>query len=118
MKAESRTFCTLFDVNYAVRALALYRSLEATHRSFTLRMFCMDDEAKRAIDGLALPFAETVSIGALEAHDPELAAVRPGRKAVEYCWTATPAVCLYCLERDPSLTEITYLDADLMFFSD
>jgi hypothetical protein len=115
---QGRAFCTLFDVNYVTRAVALYRSLESTQRSFTLRMFCMDDEARRLINGLDLPFAQTISTEELEAHDPALAGVRAMRSPVEYCWTATPAICLYCLETEPDLAEITYLDADLMFFSD
>jgi hypothetical protein len=33
-------------------------------------------------------------------------------------WTATPAVCLASFARDPALQQITYVDADLMFFAD
>jgi hypothetical protein len=44
--------------------------------------------------------------------------VRHTRSAVEYCWTCTPAVCLDVLKGAPELESLTYLDADLCFFSD
>ena len=62
--------------------------------------------------------AELVPLSALEAHDPELLSTKPDRTPVEYCWTATPAVCRYVLEVDQTAGEVTYLDADLLFFSD
>ena len=57
-------------------------------------------------------------LDALEAFDAALLGVKPDRNPVEYCWTATPAVCLYVLAADPAIERITYLDADLRFFSD
>ena len=46
-----------------------------------------------------------------------LAATKAGRNRFEYCCTATPALPLHLLENRPELEEITYLDADLFFFS-
>jgi SAM-dependent methyltransferase len=111
-------FCTLFDVNYLPRGLVLYESLARTCREFTLRVFCMDAETKKILDRMQLPSLHAIALEELEAHDPELLTVKPTRTQVEYCWTATPAVALYALEREPELDLITYLDADLMFFRD
>jgi SAM-dependent methyltransferase len=111
-------FCTLFDVNYLPRGLVLYRSLADVCSDFRLRVFCMDDEVRELLDRLALPRLVPISLAELEAHDPALRAVKPTRTQVEYCWTATPAVCLHALERERDLDQITYLDADLMFFSE
>lgn len=111
-------FCTLFDRNYLARALVLYRSLERTGASFRLRALCMDDESERIVERLALPWLDAVPLRELEAHDPGLASVRSTRDPVEYCWTATPALCLHLLEREPGLGAITYLDADLFFYRD
>jgi len=111
-------FCTLFDVNYLPRGLVLYRSLERVCSSFRLRVFCMDDEAETILRSFALPHMTIVGLDELERHNSELLSVKPTRTQLEYCWTATPAVALYCLETDPELDEITYLDADLMFFSE
>jgi SAM-dependent methyltransferase len=111
-------FCTLFDVNYLPRGLVLYRSLERHCPDFRLRVFCMDAETKQILDRLRLPCLAAIGLDELEAHDRELLAVKPTRTQVEYCWTATPAVCAYALETEPELEAITYLDADLMFFRD
>jgi SAM-dependent methyltransferase len=111
-------FCTLFDVNYLPRGLVLYRSLERHCSEFRLRVFCMDSRTKDVLDGLGLPRLTAIGLDELEAHDRELLAVKPTRTQVEYCWTATPAICAYALETEPDLEVITYLDADLMFFRD
>ena len=111
-------FCTLFDVNYLPRGLVLYRSLERHCPDFRLRVFCMDARSKELLDRLQLSRLTAIGLDELEAHDTELLAVKPTRTQVEYCWTATPAVCAYALETEPDLEAITYLDADLMFFRD
>jgi hypothetical protein len=111
-----REFCTLFDAHYLPRGLVLYRSLSAVCPDFQLRVFCMDDATQEILDALALPRVVPIELRALEAHDTKLRDVKPTRTRVEYCWTATPAVCLFSLEREPELEMITYLDADLRFF--
>jgi hypothetical protein len=111
-------FCTLFDSNYLPRALALHESLREHDPDFVLRAFCMDDAAKRILDRLDLPGLVAIGLDELEAHDSDLAAVKDDRTPVEYCWTATPAILLATLEREPELESITYLDADVAFFGD
>ena len=96
----------------------LYRSLAEHCEDFRLRIFCMDDETERLLRALALPGVRIVPLRALEARDRELLDVKPSRTPVEYCWTATPAVCLHALETEPELESITYLDADVMLFHD
>jgi hypothetical protein len=114
----TRHFCTLFDQNYLFKAVVLHRSLLRHCPSFHLTAFCFDDEARRVIDELELPHVSTVSLGELEAFDPELHGVKADRSQVEYMWTATPGLPLHELAKRPELDEVTYLDADLMFFSD
>lgn len=113
-----RHFCTLFDRNYVFKALVLQRSLERHCPSFHLTAFCFDGEAKRVVDALELPNVSTVALEELEAFDAELLSVKPDRSEVEYMWTSTPSLPLYELGTRPELDEVTYLDADLMFFSD
>ena len=102
--AVAHEFITLFDANYLPRGIALHRSLEATGAEFRLRVVCMDEETERTLRRLALPNLIVIPLAELEQHDPELAAVKSDRTAVEYCWTATPAVCLYALGTEPSST--------------
>jgi hypothetical protein len=111
-------FCTLFDRNYLARGLVLYRSLERACADFRLRVFCMDAETKTLLDRLALPRLTAIGLDELEARDSDLLAVKPTRTQLEYCWTATPSVCAYSFDVEPGLEQITYLDADVMFFGD
>jgi SAM-dependent methyltransferase len=113
-----RTYCTLFDVNYLTRALVLHHSLARVSGPLRLFAFCMDDAASDALARLGLPDVEIVTLPVLEAHDPALLSTKSDRTQVEYCWTATPAVCRYVLETQPEVDEVTYLDADIQFFSD
>ena len=107
--------CTLFDRNYLARAVVLQRSLARSGSDFRLTALCMDEESERLVRALALPGLEALPLRELEAADPELAAVRPERDPVEYCWTATPALCLHVLRQRPEAAAVTYLDADLVF---
>jgi len=50
--------------------------------------------------------------------DTELLHIKTERTRQEYCWTCTPSTVLYVLNNEPHVDKITYLDADLMFFSD
>ncbi len=111
-------FSAIVTSGYLVRAVALYRSLEAVCPDFGLRIFCMDAKAKDVLDRMALPSIATIAIEELEAHDQALRSVRRDRSYGEYCWTAMPASTLFALEREPGLEMLTYLDADMMFFHD
>lgn len=113
-----REFCTLFDSNYVFKAAAMHKSLARHHDDFRLTAFCFDDRAKDLIDRLELPGVETVALTKLEAFDKELLSVKHDRTPVEYCWTATPALPLYMFDKHPEVDEVTYLDADLLFFAD
>jgi hypothetical protein len=111
-------FCTLFDVNYLPRGLVLYSSLREHCEDFRLHLLCMDEETEHVVEQLELPHVRVVPLRELEAGDRGLLETKTDRSPVEYCWTATPAICLYTLESEPAIDSITYLDADLMFFHD
>ncbi|OQA78584.1 MAG: hypothetical protein BWY32_01904 [bacterium ADurb.Bin243] len=108
-------FCTLFDINYLSRGLALYESLERNCASFHLYIFPFDDKALEILLSLNLKHATIVSLKEFE--DEELLKLKSGRTPVEYCWTCTPSIILYSLEKF-NLDFCTYLDADTYFFSD
>jgi Methyltransferase domain len=114
----THAFCTLFDVNYLPRGLVLQRSLARHCEDFRLWVFCMDPASEKALRQLNLASTTVVPLDELEGHDAALLGTKADRTQVEYCWTATPAVCRYVLENAPEVEAITYLDADLRFFSD
>ena len=108
-------FCTLFDSNYLTRGLALYESLCRACPRFQLYVIAFDDNCFDYLSKSKLPFLTAIRLQDFE--DNELLSVKPTRTAAEYCWTCTPAVILYCLEKF-SLPSCTYLDADMIFFND
>lgn len=113
-----RHYCTYFDRNYLVRALALIESLQRHEREpFCLHAVCLDDEALELVRRLGLPEVDAIPLSAIEAGDERLLATKQERSIVEYYWTATPTVILRILERDPSIEILTYLDSDLYFYS-
>jgi hypothetical protein len=93
----------------------MYRSLLRHEQNFHLWIICFDDLAYEILDKLILEKVSLVSLAQFE--DSELLQVKLQRTWQEYCWTCTPSTLLYVLNTQPNVDVITYLDADLMFFS-
>ncbi len=108
-------YVTLFDSNYLTRGLVMYESLLRHAGEFHLWIICFDDLAYQLLGQLNLAKVTLVSLSQFE--DPELLRIKPQRTPREYCWTCTPSTLLYVLNTEPHVNTITYLDADLMFFS-
>ncbi len=109
-------FCTLFDRNYLFKGLALLDSLMRTGSSFRLWILCCDDIVLTVLRKMDLK--NVVLISLREFEDEELLKIKQTRSPVEYYWTCTPSLPLFVLNREPGLDMITYIDADLYFYSD
>ena len=107
-------YCTLFDSNYLTRGLAMYESLKKHSDSFHLYIFTFDDKSYNLLKKLDLEYMTVISLNEFE--DEELLNVKDDRSAGEYCWTCTPSIIKYSIEKY-NLDACTYLDADLYFFS-
>lgn len=110
-----RYYVTLFDSNYLTRGLTMYRSLLRYAGEFHLWIICFDELSYQLLSQLNLEKVTLVSLSQFE--DEELLRVKSQRTRQEYCWTCTPSAPLYVLNTEPHVDDITYLDADLMFFS-
>lgn len=60
-----------------------------------------------------LPNAEIILLSDFE--NAELLQVKQSRTLGEYCWTITPSLILYCLQKY-NLPQVCYVDADLYFY--
>ncbi len=109
-------YYTYFDKNYAVRAVAMYRSLRRNSGPMRMFMFCLDDEAHRALTRLQLPDVTLVRLAELEEGDPELLRVKSGRSLVEYYFTCTACAGCFLMNTQPAIQVLTYLDSDLFFY--
>ena len=113
----SRVYCTYFDIGYAPRGLAMIVSLRASGESGPVHVVCFDDEAAAAVEAAQLDGVLVVRLAELESRHPELLAVKSTRSRVEYYFTSTPTVVSDALAAEPEASWVTYLDADLWFFS-
>lgn len=112
---KSKSFCTLFDRNYLLKGLVMLRTLYAHCPDVHCFVLCMDDETHDLVGKLAPGPLTRIRLAEIE--DEALLAVKPGRTRGEYCWTLTPALPWYILQRWSEVDHIVYVDADLMFYS-
>lgn len=108
-------FCTLFDMRYATRGLAM---LESLHGKFTgditITVLAMDDRVPALIQTMGRPEWKVLTvdrigdIGLMEARN-----TRPHR---EFCWTCAPAFSAHMVNRSADGDVVVYVDADLFFF--
>lgn len=109
------TLCTLFNVNYLEKGLAMYESLENVSKDFTLYILPMDDKCYEILSELNYPHITLIHLEDFE--DEELLRVKPTRSFGEYCWTCSSSLIRFVL-KTYNLEYCTYIDADLFFYSD
>jgi hypothetical protein len=86
--------------------------------AFELWVLCHDLEVHAALLKMDLPELRLVQIFELEAADPDIGPARRGRSRVEYYFTCTPSWILHVLKEQAEGEIVTYVDADIFFFSD
>lgn len=111
-----RNFCTLFDKNYLYRGLTLYSSLTKNHPDFNLWILCMDNETFELLEKMNLDNIKLIRLEEFE--NDRLKEVKKERTKTEYSWTCAASLCWFMLDRIEDGDLITYLDADMYFFSD
>lgn len=109
-----RHFCTYFDSAYIWKGLALYESMKQVAQDFCLHVMALDEKSFAFLKKYE---CESLTIDNLKhIETDELLRLKATRTRAEYCWTCGPIIILHLIE-NYQLTDITYLDSDLMFFS-
>jgi hypothetical protein len=108
-------FCTLFDSFYLSRGLAMYESLISHSKEFHLYIFAFDDLAAGILQKLQLDKVTVIPLKDFETDG--LKEVKKERSRAEYCWTCTPSTIYYVI-KNYEISHCTYIDADLIFYSD
>jgi hypothetical protein len=109
-------FCTLFDMRYAARGLAMLESLEARFSGEkTITILAMDDTTPSMVRKMGRSGWNVISVEDLS--DPELLAARQERPHREFCWTCAPAMAARMVDIRKEGDVVVYVDADLYFFS-
>jgi hypothetical protein len=98
--------------------MATFRSLQATGATFHLYVVCFDDDCFEMLQLLKKTsnLTQLTPISLAEFEDEALLSIKPTRTRGEYCWTCTPSVVRYCLEKF-QLPNCTYIDADMWFYN-
>lgn len=107
-------FVTLFDSNFLPMGICLHASLVEHAQPFHLWILCMDELVEQQLRQLALPHVSLIPLH--EAETEALLSVKNGRTRAEYCWTLTPFSPQFVFDRDQTVRQVTYLDADIFFF--
>ncbi len=109
-------FCTLFDQNYLLRGLTLYRSLAQHTPNFMFYVLCLDKNTYATVSKLQQENIKAIKLEEIETWDIRLKQAKINRSQVEYYFTLSPALPLFLLETKKEIEIITYLDADLFFY--
>jgi hypothetical protein len=108
-------YCTLFDSIYLSRGMVMYESLKTHSGEFHLYIFAFDDLSRKILKELDLQNVTVIPLNEFET--PQLLEIKGGRSKAEYCWTCTPSIINHVL-KNYSVSVCTYLDSDLVFYSD
>lgn len=111
-----RYFCTLFDSGYLLKGLAMMRSLARFCPGANIYVLCMDEQTEYILERLDLPFVTCITLA--EVENEELLKAKADRGVAEYCWTLSSCFTWYVMQRYQKIDFLTYVDADLLFFSD
>lgn len=109
-------YCTLFDINYITRGLAMYESLKL-HSSDKFHLYCFAFDEKSHEILVKLNLSNMTVISLTEFENEALLNIKSSRSKGEYCWTCTSSTIKYCIERF-NLPHCTYIDADMIFYAD
>ena len=112
-----RYYCTYFDKNYAVRALALSTSLELYSGPFKLFALCLDSESYQIISQFGTASIVPLKLEDIEKYDKSLFKTKKSRTKIEYYFTLTPCLPHFIFSKFDNIDQLTYLDSDLYFFS-
>ncbi len=113
-----RYYCTYFDGHYLAKALSLFESLNRCEVcDFEIFAVCMDEYSRLLLSKLNIKNVTTIAMHDIEQRDEALLKTKHERSKIEYYWTATSTIILRLLERHPHIEYLTYVDADLYFYS-
>jgi hypothetical protein len=109
-------FCVILTKYRVYQGIALYRSLHYKVKNPRLFMLCVDDEAYQVLSKLNLKNTSLIRIHEIE--NEILLVKKQERRLNEYCWTLKPFLLEYVLHKFLEIDWVTYVDADICFFSD
>jgi hypothetical protein len=108
-------YCMYFDHNYLSRAVVdieTLRQFDAT----PIYVLALSNLCSEILHVLDLPNVNIIPLATLERAYPELSAIKPTRKLIEYYFTLTPFLPHYLFAKTTA-DRVSYMDGDLYFFA-
>jgi len=110
-------YCTYFDHRYLERGLAMIRSLRQVDPGQPITVLCLTPECMRELTRILEPGISLISLEDFEHANPALLAAKADRSTLEYYFTLSGSIVSYMLEKADLDDIVTYVDADLLFYS-
>lgn len=108
-------FCTVLSRFRVYQALALLWSLKQVGAPQRFFILCMDNQTLRLLKRMRIKDVILLSPGDIRNLEPER--FKKSRKLNEYCWTMKPVLIETLFEKFSDIDRVTYIDADLFFYS-
>jgi len=109
--------CTLYNSLYLDKGLVLYDSLKECCPDYVLYVLCMDDRSYEVLSEINVERIVLIRLADFEKDIQSLNDAKQNRPFGEYCWTCTPFLILYVIEKYKE-SICTYIDADMYFYHD
>jgi putative methyltransferase (TIGR04325 family) len=112
-----RHFCTYFDERYFARGMAMLQSVRQYQPNAKFTVLCLSRACEALVRQVAWNDLEVITLDELEGSWPALCETKSDRTQVEYYFTCTPFLLQEIMGKAVADSLVTYLDADLYFFS-
>ena len=93
----------------------MIKSLKNHCDEFEIKVLCLDEKTKEILENINIQEINCISLEEVETED--LLILKKERSTAEYCWTLASTFTWYVLQNNDEIDLITYLDADLFFYS-
>ena len=113
-----RSYYTYFDRNYLTKGIALIESIQRHEKAdYEFFVICADELTRIILEKLKYENVSAIPLHDIEQYDIVLTEAKQNRTLTEYYWSLKAAIALYILTHHPGIEILTYLDADLFFYS-
>ena len=112
-----KNYVTVLNHKYLPQLLALYESMNQHCGDFNLFVVCIDELLFSQLTELNLKQIVLLDLESIEKKNVRLAKIKTSRTFREYCWTLASFSFSLVKDQYPDIEELTYIDADIYFFS-
>lgn len=110
-------YVTVLNHKFLPQLLALHDSMLIHCGDFRLFVICVDMTLAEQLEIIKLPNTVSIDLEKIESADARLQQIKASRNLREYCWTLASFSFSIVKNAFPEISQLTYIDTDLFFFS-